>query len=197
LIAQLSGTVLDVGTSTVVIDVGGIGYQVLSTPATLAELRVNQPVRLFTQLVVREDSLTLFGFGTSSERGTFEALTSVQGVGPRLALAMLAVHSPTSLAESVAAGDRSALEKVPGIGAKVAARLLLELGGKLTLPVQEGARAVVTDGRGQVTEALIGLGWNAKAADKAVAAVTDGPIEDDQISDTLRAALQTLGGSRG
>jgi Holliday junction DNA helicase RuvA len=196
-IAQLQGTVLDVGTSMVVIDVGGLGYQVLSTPATLAELRPGLDVRLYTHLVVREDSLTLFGFGTSSERATFEALTSVQGVGPRLALAMLAVHSPTSLAESVAAGDRGALERVPGIGAKVAARLLLELGGKLTLPAQEGARAIATDGRGQVAEALTGLGWNAKAAEKAVDAVTDGPIDDSAISDTLRAALQTLGGSRG
>jgi len=196
-IAQISGTVLDVGTSTVVVDVGGIGYQVLSTPATLAELRPRQHVQLFTHLVVREDSLTLFGFGTASERATFEALTTVQGVGPRLALAMLAVHSPTSLAESVAAGDRKALEKVPGIGAKVAARLLLELGGKLSLPAQDGARAAVTDGRGQVTEALVGLGWNTKAAQSAVEAVTDGPIGDDAVSDTLRAALQTLGGSRG
>lgn len=197
MIAQISGTVLDVGTSTVVVDVGGIGYQVLSTPATLAELRPRQHVQLFTHLVVREDSLTLFGFGTASERATFEALTTVQGVGPRLALAMLAVHSPTSLAESVAAGDRKALEKVPGIGAKVAARLLLELGGKLSLPAQDGARAAVTDGRGQVTEALVGLGWNTKAAQSAVEAVTDGPIGDDAVSDTLRAALQTLGGSRG
>ncbi|WP_062212556.1 Holliday junction branch migration protein RuvA [Demequina oxidasica] len=197
MIAQLQGTVLNVGTSTVIVDVGGLGYSVLSTPATLAELRLNQPVQLFTHLVVREDSLTLFGFGTASERATFEALTSVQGVGPRLALAMLAVHSPTSLAEAVAAGDRKALEKVPGIGAKVAARLLLELGGKLTLPAQEGARAVATDGRGQVTEALVGLGWNAKAAEKAVDAVTEGPIGDDEVSNTLRAALQTLGGSRG
>lgn len=196
-IAQLQGTVLDVGTSTVVVDVGGLGYSVLSTPATLAELRTGQPVRLFTHLVVREDSLTLFGFSVASERATFEALNSVQGVGPRLALAMLAVHSPTSLAESVAAGDRKALEKVPGIGAKVAARLLLELGGKLSLPAQEGARPAATDGRAQVTDALVGLGWNAKAAEKAVDAVTDGPIGDDAVSDTLRAALQTLGGSRG
>jgi len=183
--------------STVVVDVAGMGYQVLSTPGTLAELRPRQVVRLFTHLVVREDSLTLFGFGTASERATFEALQSVQGVGPRLALAMLAVHSPGALAEAVAAGDRKALEKVPGVGAKVAARLLLELGGKLTLPAQEGAGNPVTDGRAQVTEALVGLGWNAKVAQNAVESVTSGPIDDDGVSDTLRAALQTLGGSRG
>lgn len=197
MIAQISGTVLDVGTSTVVVDVAGMGYQLLSTPGTLAELRPRQEVRLFTHLVVREDSLTLFGFGTASERATFEALQSVQGVGPRLALAMLAVHSPGALAQAVAAGDRKALEKVPGVGAKVAARLLLELGGKLTLPAQEGARTAVTDGRAQVTEALVGLGWNIKAAENAVESVTNGPIGDDAVSDTLRAALQTLGGSRG
>lgn len=188
---------LDVGTSSVVVDVGGMGYLVQSTPATLAELRPQMQVRLFTHLVVREDALTLFGFAGASERATFMALQSVQGVGPRLALAMLAVHSPQSLADAVATGDRSALEKVPGIGAKVAARLLLELGGKLTLPAQEGARNAPVDGRAQVEEALIGLGWNAKAAQKAVEAVTDGPIDDSRVSDVLRAALQTLGGSRG
>lgn len=197
MIAQLRGTVLDVGTSTMVIDVGGLGYQVMSTPATLAELRAGQPVQLFTHLVVREDSLTLFGFAAASERATFEALQSVQGVGPRLALAMLAVHSPVSLAQAVSAGDRAALEKVPGIGAKVAARLLLELGGKLTLPAQEDGLAAPADGRGQVTEALVGLGWNAKVAQKAVDAVTDGPIRDAEVSDVLRAALQELGGARG
>lgn len=198
MIAQLAGTVLHVTASAVVIEVGGVGLHVQSTPSTLADLRPGQQARLFTHLVVREDSLTLFGFGSMTERDTFVALQSVQGVGPRLALAMLAVHSPQSLTVAVHAGDRSALEQVPGVGAKVAARLLLELGGKLTLPASEdGAPASAGDGRGQVHEALVGLGWNAKAATKAVERVSDGPIAEADVATVLRAALQTLGGSRG
>jgi Holliday junction DNA helicase RuvA len=146
-------------------------------------------------LVVREDSLTLFGFGTAGERDTFEALQSVQGVGPRLAQAMLAVHSPDALAAAVASGDRAALERVPGVGAKVAARLLLELGGKLVLPQQ--ATAAAADAREQVVDALVGLGWNPKAAQSAVTEVADQPISADAVAPTLRAALQTLGATRG
>lgn len=197
MIAQLAGTVVHVGASAAVIEVGGMGLQVLSTPSTLAELRVRQETRLHTHLVVREDSLTLYGFGAASERDTFVALQNVQGVGPRLALAMLAVHSPRDLTVAVQAGDRAALEKVPGVGAKVAARLLLELGGKLVMPETDGSPARAGDARDQVAEALVGLGWNAKSAAKAVEGVTDGPIDDSAVPDTLRAALQSLGGSRG
>lgn len=198
MIALVSGTVHHVGTSHCVVEVGGVGLQVQSTPATLAELRVGQPARLSTQLVVREDSLTLFGFSTPTERDTFESLQSVQGVGPRLALAMLAVHSPTSLAQAVAAGDRKALEQVPGIGAKVAARLLLELGGKLSLPESaSGTAATSTDARDQVEDALVALGWNQKAAAKAVAEAATEPIGEAEVPAALRAALQVLGGSRG
>ncbi|WP_084037808.1 Holliday junction branch migration protein RuvA [Demequina sp. NBRC 110053] len=195
MIAQLTGTVLSVrGTSTVV-EVGGVGMLVQSTPGTLAELRVRQDVRLHTTLVVREESLTLFGFLAESERDAFEALQSVQGVGPRLALAMLSVHSPDALSRAVADGDRKALEKVPGIGAKVAARLLLELGGTLSLP-ETGAPAGMADARAQVEEALVGLGWNAKAAAGAVAAVAPEPIADKDVPVTLKAALQSMGGTR-
>jgi Holliday junction DNA helicase RuvA len=195
-IAQLTGSVAHVGGAACVIDVSGIGYEVQSIPSTLAQLRTGQECRLFTHLVVREDALTLFGFATAGERDTFVALQSVQGVGPRLAQAMLAVHTPDALAAAVASGDKSALEKVPGVGAKVAARLLLELGGKLVLPAQGGGGAVV-DAREQVVDALVSLGWNAKAAQSAVTEVADQPISAEQVSDTLRAALQTLGAARG
>lgn len=195
MIAQVSGTVAHVGAAACVIDVGGIGYHVQSIPSTLASLRPGQTCKLFTHLVVREDSLTLFGFATAGERDTFEALQSVQGVGPRLAQAMLAVHSPDSLAAAVASGDKAALERVPGVGAKVAARLLLELGGKLVLPT--GSHGVTADAREQVVEALVGLGWNAKAAQSAVTEVADQPISASEVPTTLRAALQTLGAGRG
>lgn len=197
MIAQLTGIVVSVRAATAVIDVGGVGMLVQSTPSTLAELRPGAEARFFTQLVVREDSLTLFGFGVESERDTFEALQTVQGVGPRLALAMLAVHSPTSLSQAVTAGDVKALQKVPGIGAKVAARLLLELGGKLSLPEVDGAPAAPGDARGQVEDALVALGWNAKAAAGAVDAVASAPITQDQVPATLKAALKSMGGARG
>ncbi|MFW2514345.1 Holliday junction branch migration protein RuvA [Demequina sp. SO4-13] len=196
MIAQLAGTVLSVRASTAVVEVGGVGMLVHSTPATLSELRVNHETRFFTQLVVREESLTLFGFTAESERDTFEALQSVQGVGPRLALAMLAVHSPDSLSRAVADGDRKALEQVPGIGAKVAARLLLELGGKLSLP-QGPASPQVPDARDQVEEALVALGWNQKAAAAAVENVAPDPIADSDVPMTLKSALKAMGGVRG
>ena len=197
MIAQLSGTVLHVGASSTVLEVGGLGLDVQSTPSTLAQLRPRMTARLFTHLVVREDSLTLFGFSAQGERDTFVALQSVQGVGPRLALAMLAVHSPEALTSAVHAGDRKALEKVPGVGAKVAARLLLELGGKLSLPEGDAPARATLDARDQVEQALVGLGWNLKSASAAVAGVTDGPITAAEVPGTLKAALQSLGGSRG
>lgn len=197
MIAQLSGTVLDVGGATTVIETGGVGLLVHSTPATLSELSVRQSARLYTHLVVREESLTLYGFSAVSERDTFVTLQNVQGVGPRLALAMLAVHSPDRLTAAVHAGDRAALEQVPGVGAKMASRLLLELGGKLSLPDDQAETEHRGDARDDVHEALVGLGWNAKAASKALDGVTDGPITQSEVPTTLRAALQTLGGSRG
>ncbi|WP_084126600.1 Holliday junction branch migration protein RuvA [Demequina sp. NBRC 110054] len=196
MIAQLTGTVAHVGASTVVIDVAGVGYRVLSTPSALAELRTGQHTTLHTHLVVREDSMTLFGFSVASERDTFEALQNVQGVGPKMALAMLAVHSPDSLVAAVQAGDQKALTKVPGIGPKVAARLLLELGGRLVLP-EDGAPASSVDASVQVVEALVGLGYQLKAAEKAVEAVAEGSVAESDVPDTLRAALKSLGGSRG
>jgi Holliday junction DNA helicase RuvA len=193
-IAQLTGTVVHVGATSAVVDVNGVGMHVQCTPGTLADIRHGQTVTLHTQLIVREDSLTLFGFGTAGERDTFETLQSVQGVGPKLALAMLAVHPPQQLAAAVAAGDRAALERVPGVGAKVASRLLLELGGRLVL---DAPSAPAGDSRGQVVDALVSLGWNAKAASAAVDAVANGPVTEADVAPTLRAALQKLGGARG
>lgn len=196
MIAQLSGTATHVGATSAVVDVGGVGLHVLCTPGTLADLRTGQQVLLHTHLVVREESLTLYGFGTRSERDAFETLQSVQGVGPKLALSLLAVHPAADLAAAVAAGDRAALERVPGVGAKVAARLLLELGGKLVLDA-DATPAAGGDARGQVVEALVSLGWNAKAAAKAVDVVAPDAIADGDVPATLRAALKSLGGARG
>lgn len=195
MISQVAGTVLDVSASSCVVDVGGIGLQVLSTPAALATLQRGHHTRLHTHLVVREDSLTLFGFISAEEGRTFEVLQSVQGVGPRLALAVLAVLSPQQLQVAVSSGDRKALERVPGIGAKVASRLLLELGGKLTAPTN--APPSVADARDQVEQALVSLGWNGTAAADAVVQVAPEPIDDAQVSTVLKSALRILGGTRG
>lgn len=197
MIAQLTGTVIHVGASALVLDVGGVGYRILATPATLATVHMRQEISLATHLVVREDSLTLFGFESVHERDMFETLQSVQGVGPRLALALLAVHAPSTLVSVIASGDVKALQRVPGVGAKVAARLMLELGGKLTSPGGSDAPAAVADAREQVADALVALGWQVRAATAAVEKVAPKPIGEDQVPATLRAALQSLGGSRG
>ncbi len=179
------------------VEVGGVGLLVHATPATLAGLRLGERARLATSLVVREDSLTLFGFADEDERDVFEQVQTVSGIGPRLALAMLAVHSPDGLRAAVATEDLAALQRVPGIGRKGAQRLVLELADRLGAPVAAKAPAPATpDRRGEVVEALVGLGWAQKVAQQAVEAVApDGePVGD--VAEVLRAALRGLGGGR-
>ena len=202
MIASVHGTVLAVRLDAAVLEVGGVGLLVQATPATLAGLRVGQPGRLFTSLVVREDSLTLFGFADDDERDVFETLQTVSGVGPRLALAMLAVHTPDGLRRAVATEDLAALVRVPGIGRKGAQRIVLELGERLGAPSPAAGAAGVplpADHRVQVVEALVGLGWPQRAAEDAVASVLDGtpdPVGADEVPGVLRAALRSLGSAR-
>lgn len=205
MIASVHGTVLAVRLDAAVVEVGGVGMLVQATPVTLAGLRVGQTARLSTTLVVREDSLTLFGFADDDEREVFEIVQTVSGVGPRLALAMLAVHTPDGLRRAVAGEDLAALKRVPGIGHKGAQRIVLELRDRLGAPravVVGGASTLSgpTDRRDQVVEALVGLGWNTKAAQDAVVGVLDGsdePVGEDEVAGVLRAALRSLGGGRG
>ncbi len=205
MIASVHGTVLAVRLDAAVVEVGGVGLLLQATPATLAGLRVGSLARLATTLVVREDSLTLFGFADADEREVFEVLQTVSGVGPRLALAMLAVHTPDGLRRAVAGEDLAALKRVPGIGHKGAQRIVLELADRLGPPTEAtpapGAGAVAEpDRRDQVVDALVGLGWNARAAQDAVAGVladTEGPLDDAEVAGVLRAALRALGGGRG
>jgi Holliday junction DNA helicase RuvA len=176
-IASVAGQVAAVTGDAAVIEVGGVGLAVQCTPTTLATLRPGQSVRLATTLVVREDSLTLFGFATDDERAVFEVLQSVSGVGPKLAQAVLAVHSPDAVRVAVATEDVGALTLVPGIGKKGAQRLVLELRDKLA-----GASATIGDAirlpnqgvgawRDQLRAALSGLGWTGREVDEALAAV--------------------------
>ncbi|GCE75158.1 Holliday junction branch migration protein RuvA [Cellulomonas biazotea] len=205
MIASVRGTVQAVRLDAAVVEVGGVGMLVQATPATLAGLRVGSEALLATSLVVREDSLTLFGFADADEREVFEVVQTVSGVGPRLALAMLAVHTPDGLRRAVAGEDLAALMRVPGIGRKGAQRIVLELGDRLGAPAPTSgaspvAAAAVDDRRDQVVEALVGLGWTAKSAGDAVASVledTPGPVAADEVAGVLRAALRTLGGGHG
>jgi Holliday junction DNA helicase RuvA len=175
LIASVSGRVATVGADAAVVEVGGIGLAVQCTPATLATLRPGMTAELATSLVVREDSLTLFGFASADERAVFEVLQSVSGVGPKLAQAVLAVHSPDAIRVAVATEDLGALTLVPGVGRKGAQRLVLELKDKLA--VATGGETVRLPGQGvgawrdQLRSALGGLGWGPREVDEALAAV--------------------------
>ncbi|MBD2894064.1 Holliday junction ATP-dependent DNA helicase RuvA [Actinomadura sp. RB99] len=199
MIAFVSGQVAAAGPDGAVIDVHGVGLAVQCTPATLAGLRVGDQAKVPTSLVVREDSLTLFGFADDDERTVFELLQTASGVGPRLALAMLAVHTPNALRRAVAAEDLTALTKVPGIGKKGAQRIVLELKDRLGGPVGDGpaevrAPAAAEAWRTQVQMGLINLGWSAKDADAAVDAVAadlDG-AEAPPVAALLKSALKKL-----
>jgi Holliday junction DNA helicase RuvA len=202
-IAFVSGQVAALAPDTAVIEVGGVGMAVQCAPGTLAALRIGQPARLATSLVVREDSLTLYGFADDDERQVFEMLQTVSGVGPRLAQTMLAVHSPDALRAAVAGGDEKALTAVPGIGKKGAQRLLLELKDRLGAPTGAGAAQglgapVSASWRDQLHAALLGLGYAVREADEAVAAVTPQAeaAAEPNVGALLRAALQSLNRTR-
>ena len=199
MIAHLNGTVAAVTPDGVVIDVGGVGLRVQCTPDTLASLRPGTPGRVATSLVVREDSLTLFGFATDDERNVFELLQTASGIGPRLALAMLAVHSPDALRRAVAAEDVKALTMVPGVGNKGAQRIILELKDRRGAPGDFAgggaapARRAEASWRDQVQSGLVNLGWSARDAEAAVVAVeADSGDREPDVPTALRAALRKL-----
>ncbi|MEU1178300.1 Holliday junction branch migration protein RuvA [Streptomyces sp. NPDC005820] len=201
MIAFVSGPVAALAPDSAVVEVGGIGIAVQCTPNTLSGLRMGQHAKLATSLVVREDSLTLYGFVDDDERQVFVLLQTASGVGPRLAQAMLAVHTPDALRRAVATGDEKALIAVPGIGKRGAQKLLLELKDRLGEPV--GAPAIgapVTQGwRDQLHAALIGLGYSTREADEAVSAVApqaEAAEGTPQVGRLLKAALQTLNRAR-
>lgn len=207
MIAFVEGEVDALAPDGAVVKVGGVGLLVHCAPATLAGLTVGQQARLATSLIVREDSLTLYGFVDDDERTVFELLQTASGVGPRLAQAMLATHRPDTLRTIFATQDARALTLVPGIGPKGAQKLLLDLKGRLGAPTgavpaqaagASGPASGVSPWRGQLLEALTGLGWTARDAEAAladvepVAAEAEARGEAPQLPVLLRAALRSL-----
>jgi Holliday junction DNA helicase RuvA len=196
-IASVHGRVAAVAPDGVVLEVGGIGISVQCAPGTLARLRIGETARLATSLVVREDSLTLYGFSDDEARTLFELLQTASGVGPRLAQAILAVLSPADVRRAVATEDLPTLIRVPGIGKKGAERLVLELRDRIgSVDGGEPFAAGPTGGapwREQVRQALVGLGWTPREAEEAVAAVAADAEQGADVAVLLKSAIQALG----
>jgi Holliday junction DNA helicase RuvA len=205
MIASVRGTVAAVAPDGAVVEVGGIGLAVSCSPGTLARLRVGETARLATSLVVREDSLTLYGFADDDERALFELLQTANGVGPKLAQTMLAVHPPRELRRSIATSDFASLTQVPGIGRKGAERIVIELRDRIGSidgsdhAVQTGAGiSAVAPWRNQLAHALAGLGFSGKEAGDAIDVVASDvdPDAAPDVSALLRRSIQLLGRSR-
>lgn len=203
MIASVHGTVTALAPDGAVVEVGGVGLALSCSPGTIARLRLGEPARLATSLVVREDSLTLYGFADDDERALFELLQTANGVGPKLAQTMLAVHPPRELRRAIATADYATLTVVPGIGRKGAERIVIELrdrigsidGSDIAGPV---ALTPVAPWRDQLAHALAGLGFSGKEADQAISVVAsdvaDGSAPD--VSALLRRSIQLLGRAR-
>jgi Holliday junction DNA helicase RuvA len=200
MIASVRGVVAAIAVDSAVIEVGGIGLQVQCAPATLAGLRAGTEARLATSMVVREDSLTLYGFADDDEKRLFELLQTASGVGPRLAQAVLAVHQPDVVRRAIAGGDLAALTRVPGIGKKGAEKLVIELRDRIgPVSFADGVPAGVLTGawQEQVRQGVLALGWTAAQAEQAVAAVAetiDGEVPPVPV--LLRQAIRLLGRAR-
>lgn len=205
MIASVHGSVSALGPDGAVIEVGGVGIAVSCSPGTLARLRLGEPARLATSLVVREDSLTLYGFADDEERALFELLQTANGVGPKLAQTILAVHAPREVRRAVATNDLVTLMAVPGIGRKGAERLVLELRDRIgAVDTNEASRSAAVGTvptapwRDQLARALAGLGFTGREAGEAVEVLaTDvGPDETPDLSTLLRRSIQLLGRTR-
>ncbi|GLY96020.1 Holliday junction branch migration protein RuvA [Actinoplanes sp. NBRC 103695] len=201
MIASVRGVVAAIAPDSAVIEVGGVGLQVQCAPGTLAGLKLGGEARLATSMVVREDSLTLYGFADDDEKQLFELLQTASGVGPRLAQAVLAVHHPDAVRRAISGADLVALTKVPGIGKKGAERMVLELRDRIGPVGVLGAAATGTprpaDWQEQVRQGVLALGWTATQADQAVAAVAEGlDGEVPPVPVLLRQAIRLLGRTR-
>lgn len=199
MIAFVRGTVVSVGSDSLVVDVGPIGMTVTVTPATALSVRIGEHVQLITSMVIREDSWTVYGFLDPDEKVVFELVQTVNGIGPRIALAVLAAMSPDGLRRAIATEDSKALTQVSGLGSKGAQRVILELRDRIGAPAS-GSSSVITPASGwqsSVHAGLTSLGWSGREADTAITAIT--PIADEQLVSgvadiplLLKAALRSL-----
>lgn len=192
MIAFVRGRVAALTLNAVVVDVGGVGYQVFCTPGTIAGLRLGAEAELATSMVVREDSQTLYGFADVEERDMFELVQTASGVGPKVAQAMLAVLTPDTLRTAIATEDHATLTAVPGIGRKGAERIVVELKDRVGAPTASVAATAGSGWREQVRDALQGLGWSVRDAEQAVEKVAPEADADPDVPTLLRAALRTL-----
>nr|WP_294167546.1 Holliday junction branch migration protein RuvA [uncultured Sphingomonas sp.] len=194
MIARLAGTLAETSADTAVVDVNGVGYLVLASAKTLDALGpVGGAVTLLTELQVREDSMTLFAFGSAAEREAFRQLTNVQGVGGRLALAILSILSPEELARAVSTGDKAMVGRANGVGPKLAQRITMELQGKLGAPALAGTLGAPPPRGGAAQDALsalANLGFKPAEASAAVAAANDELGPDATLDALVRLALR-------
>ena len=196
MIAHLTGTVRHLTTEKVVLEVGGVGYSISITPRTSTHIVMGSEVSLSTTLIVREDSMTLFGFLDSRDRDIYETLQSVTGIGPKVALAITGALTPDELARAISLEDIAAIEKVPGIGRKGAQRLILELKGKLVADSSTPQLATHSAVRDQLLSALTGLGFTAKESDVAINNTFSNLVENGEdpaamsVPELLKLALQ-------
>ena len=201
MISILRGIVARVGLDHIDVVVGGIGFRVHVTPAFAQGNARDEEITVYTSMIVREDSMTLYGFESCDERDVFTTLMSVSGIGPKIALAALAVLRPDDLRRAVRDQDLATLQRIPGVGKKSAQRMALEIGDKLGTPAAlPGAEATPAPApsedavASEVSAALVGLGWSEAQATKAIEKLAGSGLG---ASDMLRAALVSLGGGRG
>ncbi|WP_394937759.1 Holliday junction branch migration protein RuvA [Psychromicrobium sp. YIM B11713] len=199
MISFLRGTVAQLSLSSAVIDINGVGMLVQATPKTLGGLRLGQEATLMTSMIVREDSMTLYGFGSADEREVFDIMLTVSGIGPRLALAVLAVLEPEAIRVAASSGDSKTFTTVPGVGPKVAGRIVLELATKL-IPhgnvVEVSGSGSSSAWKPQVVEAMTSLGWSEKDALKSIEQALEGEpalSAEGNVAAILRATLRWLG----
>ena len=204
MISLLSGTVRSIHSDRLVVEVGGFGLSVLVTPVTATQVSLGSQIQLFTSLVVREDSLTLFGFVNEESRSLFELVQTVSGIGPKVALSILGALTPEDLSRAIAQEDIGAIEKVPGIGRKGAQRMILELKGKLSdLSHAQLYKGHQPAWREQLSSALVSLGFSPKESDNAISAVVTDLQSDGidpagvELSELFKRTLASGKSSRG
>lgn len=198
MISSIRGPVLEITPDSLVVGIGGIGMSVMCSPDTISQARINSEITLFTSLIVREDSLTLFGFANSENREMFEVVQGVSGFGPKLAFTIISSLPAEELRTAIGNEDVARLKQTPGVGAKGAQRLVLELKDRIGTPSSGAKRSANTSAQWQiqVEQGLLGLGWSPRDAQRAISAVIEEGATDSQATpELLRRALQILAGA--